>query len=227
MNLSLTGFTGIIFDLDGTLVDSVPDLSLAINHGLAQMKLPEVAESQVRLWVGNGSRKLVERSLLAHSPSGELDEAQAEQLHQIFLVSYKQFLRAESVLYPGVIHLLKYLKANEIPVGLVTNKPMAFVPPLLASLKIDQYFSAVIGGDSLAEKKPSPLPLLHIAHRLEAEVKDCLMVGDSASDVLSAQAANMPCVLLRQGYNQGQDLAALNPDWLLDTISELSSALIR
>jgi phosphoglycolate phosphatase len=225
MNLSLASFKAVIFDLDGTLVDSVPDLSLAINHGLAELRLPSVDESQVRLWVGNGSRKLVERSLLAHSPSGELDQARVEQLHQVFLVSYKQFLCAKSVLYPDVTPLLKHLKARNIPIGLVTNKPIDFVPPLLKSLNIDEYFAAVIGGDSLAEKKPSPLPLLHIAHQLEVKVSDCLMVGDSASDVLSAQAANMPCVLLRQGYNQGQDLAALNPDWLLESISDLSAYL--
>lgn len=231
MNLSLKQFKAVIFDLDGTLVDSVPDISLALNHALTGMKLPSVSEDQVRLWIGNGSRKLMERCLQADNMQvhNQLDIdglnvsgiSIIDEFHKSFLTSYKQFLCTNSKLYPGVLELLGKLKQQNIPMGLVTNKPIEFVPKLLSLLNIDDYFESVIGGDSLAEKKPSSMPLIYTAAQLGIDVKDCLMVGDSSSDVLSAQAASMPCVLLRQGYNQGQDLAALKPDWLLDNINDL------
>lgn len=220
--LKLNRFSAVIFDLDGTLVDSVPDLALAINNALSQLSLGSVSQEQVRMWVGNGSRKLVERTLDALAIN---DIETLQQLHETFLVSYKQFLCADSVLYPGVEALLKQLSANNIALGLVTNKPIEFVPHLLESLGIHHYFQTLIGGDSLPEKKPSPMPLRHVAQTLNVTEDKCLMIGDSESDVRSAQAANMPCVLLRQGYNQGQDLSAMNPNWLLHDVLELAAHL--
>lgn len=220
--LSLTSFNGVIFDLDGTLVDSVPDLSLAVNHALSALELACVSEDQVRLWVGNGSRKLIERCL--HSQDN-FDPEILTSLHGQFLQSYQQFLSEKSVLYPGVLDLLQSLRGHNMPMGLVTNKPMAFVPPLLTALGIADFFNVLVGGDSLPQKKPSAEPLLYVADQLALKVQDCLMVGDSSSDVLAAQAANMPCVLLKQGYNQGQDLSLFNADWLLADAVELKAYL--
>lgn len=216
--LDFSKFNGVIFDLDGTLVDSVPDLTLALNDALTALNFSKVSEAHVRLWVGNGSRKLVERCL---DSLGQLNDTRLDALHQAFLSSYQTFLCAQSQLYPGVVDLLTYCFQNKMAIGLVTNKPMAFVPPLLEALNIAHYFKVVVGGDSLSEKKPSPMPLLHVAQKLGVSVEACLMVGDSSSDVLSAQAANMPCVLLQQGYNQGKDLSLLNADWLLADVLAL------
>ena len=217
----------IIFDLDGTLVDSVPDLSRALNEALADLAKTTGAESlqvaaeQVRLWVGNGSRKLVERALLhLEVPIGQVDT-----VHGYFLQRYEKCVCEESFLYKGVLELLKACQQLNLPMALVTNKPIGFVPALLNKLGIDEFFDVQLGGDSLAEKKPSGLPLLHAAQHLNVLPSRCLMVGDSAADRASAKHAGVPCVLLEQGYNQGQDLSLLQPEWLLKDVMSLLSEL--
>ncbi len=219
----------IIFDLDGTLVDSVPDLCQGLNAALAEMCadeqgiLKQVSTEQVRLWVGNGSVKLIQRAI-QHL---EIEPDRLETLHQYFLKHYQNYLCDSSYLYPGVAALLEKCQQLALPMALVTNKPIAFVPELLEKLGIAHHFKILLGGDSLPEKKPSPMPLLHAAHYLNVNPNNCLMVGDSGADRASAQQANMPCVLLQQGYNQGQDLSKLSPEWLLPNIESLLNAMIR
>lgn len=211
-----------IFDLDGTLVDSVPDLALALNLALQQCELKMVAEYQVREWVGNGSLKLISRAL-----AFQKIESQSEitRLHSVFLGCYAQVLNQESVLYPDVKHLLDNIQQHNIPMAIVTNKPIQFVPDLLAAFEIDNYFSVLIGGDSLTNKKPHPMPLLHIAEQFKLDVTDMYMVGDSASDIQAANAAHMPCILLKQGYHQNVDLTQFNPLFFLDDIHQLNQRL--
>jgi len=210
----------IIFDLDGTLVDSAPDLALAINGMLDDLQLPTVTQDHVRLWVGNGSRKLVERTLAHHESTVTM-----EQAHGLFMQHYQNNLNRASCLYEQCKDVLDGIKALNIPMALVTNKPFEFVPPLLKALGIEHYFKLMIGGDSLAEKKPSPMPLLHCAEQLGFAVQDCLMVGDSKADIQSAQAANMPVLALLQGYNQGLDLSTFKPDALIPHLKDLPEYL--
>ncbi len=209
-----------VFDLDGTLVDSVPDLNWALNAALKEMQLPSVTEAQVRTWVGNGSVKLVERAVLHLLGDGSLDSVKSP-LHDGFLKHYEASVCQHSTLYPGVVALLTHIKQLDLPMVLVTNKPFAFVPPLLKALGIEHFFSLMLGGDSLTEKKPSPQPLLHGAQYLQMAPQDCLMVGDSLADFKSARAASMPILLLEQGYNQGVNLSNLKPDYLLADINQL------
>jgi phosphoglycolate phosphatase len=214
----LDRYQTFIFDLDGTLVDSVPDLALALNHALNEQGLESVTQQQVRQWVGNGSKKLVERAL---ESMDQWNEFHQQTLHHQFLKSYEKFLNCESQLYPKTLELLQTLKANHKTLALLTNKPIQFVRPLLSVLGIVEYFSIMLGGDSLPEKKPSPLPLLHIMESLEQSPEQCVMIGDSRSDVLCAQAAHVDCILLEQGYNQGLDLSQLNPTMLLRNCADL------
>lgn len=200
-----------IFDLDGTLVDSVPDLALALNHALAEKSFASVSADQVRQWVGNGSKKLIERAL---NFLDQWSEQHQESLHQQFLLSYEQYLNKESQLYPSTLDTLQRLSAHKKKMALLTNKPIQFVEPLLRSLGIVDYFQILVGGDSLLEKKPHPMPLLHIMETLQLTPDTCLMIGDSRSDVLAAQGAQVDCILLNQGYNQGLNLAELNPTYL-------------
>lgn len=220
--LNLNNYHTIVFDLDGTLVDSVPDLTLGLNHALVTLNFPEVSQEDVRGWVGNGSLKLIERAL-AHF--NEHNPGQISAVHKQFLTSYKLFLCEQSTLYPGVMALLKGLHEQEKTLVLMTNKPIQFVPQLLGHLKIDDVFSLVLGGDSLSEKKPHPLPLLHVLETFNNTPEQCLMVGDSRSDIVCAQQAGVDSVALLQGYNQGVDLAALQPTHVFDDINSLHKSL--
>ena len=219
----------IIFDLDGTLVDSVPDLCMALNAALKDLsekqnnEVPRVSRDLVRLWVGNGSHKLIERALQHLN----IEPDNIDTVHGYFLKRYKDCVCEESYLYPKVLTLLQACQYSNIPMALVTNKPIAFVPALLSKLGIHDYFEILLGGDSLSEKKPSGLPLLHAAEFLSVKPEHCLMVGDSAADRASAKEAGIPCVLLQQGYNQGKDLTQLRPEWLIKDVQELLHELNR
>jgi len=221
--LNLKTYNTIVFDLDGTLVDSVPDLTLALNHGLAALGFHSVKQDDVRTWVGNGSLKLVERSL---KHLGQDEGNNVARLHKCFLTAYEQFLCVESNLYTGVFELLERLHEEGKTLVLLTNKPIQFVPDLLTHMGVGHFFSLILGGDSLSEKKPNPLPLLHVLDTLKIEARQCLMVGDSRSDIVCAQQAGIDSVALLQGYHQGVDLAALKPTYLFDDVHSLASAII-
>jgi len=169
----------ILLDLDGTLVDSVPDLAFCIDETMKQCDLPERGEAAVRSWVGNGAKRLVERALVndmeGHSSSELLDRAMG-----IFMSIYSENVSIRSRLYPGVLEGLDHLASiPDLTIGCVTNKPEAFTIPLLKSLGLADRFEIVLSGDSLPEKKPHPLPLLHAAEKFGVRPEDAVMVGDS------------------------------------------------
>ncbi|GAA6134091.1 phosphoglycolate phosphatase [Oceaniserpentilla sp. 4NH20-0058] len=220
--LDINQYDVFVFDLDGTLVDSVPDLTLALNHALNTLNFIPVGESNVRQWVGNGSLKLIERALdfIAECTSNNI-----KKLHSQFLVSYQNTLCEKSVLYPKVKPTLELLKESEKTLVLLTNKPIQFVPELLEKLGISDFFSLVLGGDSLQSKKPDPLPLLHVMKECSTQADKCLMIGDSRADIECAQQAGVACVALQQGYNQGLDLSVLSPSYLFEDMGQLFSQL--
>lgn len=214
------------FDLDGTLIDSLPQLSQATNLLLAELGYAPVAQQQVQLWIGNGADKLVERALVAalgRAPSV------TEQAHarQRFDEAYASLASDDIVLYPGVLNTLRQLKSAGKTLALVTNKPFRFVPHILASTNLAEYFSLTLGGDSLAQKKPDPTPLLHVCQALNITPRHSLMVGDSANDVQAAKAAGMRVVGLTYGYNYGQPIAESQPDWVLSDLQGLLDLLLK
>lgn len=220
--LNVNTYTTFVFDLDGTLVDSVPDLTLALNHALDALGYSPVTQEDVRSWVGNGSVKLIERAL-TQLEQNTPEKVQA--LHQQFLISYEQFLCEQSQLYPDVMDVLTNLHKQGKTLVLLTNKPIQFVPDLLSKFNIAHLFSLVLGGDSLPEKKPHPLPLQHIMETLNVSPQQCLMIGDSRSDIVCAQQAGVDSVALLQGYHQGIDLASLKPTYLLNDMTALGEHL--
>lgn len=213
------------FDLDGTLIDSVPQLWQAVNQMLIESGHCSVEEQSVRHWVGNGADMLVQRAL-AHALGHPPGAAEQQAARQLFDAAYEDVASHEILLYPGVSDTLRRLHQAGKTLALVTNKPYRFVPAILAVTGLDEYFSQVLGGDSLVEKKPHPAPLLHVCATLNIIPAHSIMVGDSENDVLSAKAAGMAAVGLTYGYNYGKDIADSQPDWVMSDISSLLELLL-
>ena len=213
----------LIFDFDGTLIDSVPDLADATNAMLTTLGKETYPIETIRNWIGNGSRMLVERALVGDVtvPEGALTQAEADHAEQIFFEAYKNLSGSKTVAYPDVDSGLKQLYAAGYTLALVTNKPIRFVPKILESFGWQDLFSEVMGGDSLPVKKPDPAPLLHVCDALNVSVAQSVMIGDSRNDMLAGQNANMDTLGLSYGYNYGQDIRELNPTAAFDNFADL------
>lgn len=213
----------VLFDLDGTLLDSVPDLALAVQRMQTQLQLPVATFEDITHWVGNGAQMLVQRALAGRiDPQGdEPDLALFEQAFPLFLEIYGNCCAERSQPYDGVLDFLAELKRRKIPMALVTNKPISFTRQLLSHFKLGHYFSVVLGGDSLAQKKPNPMQLLYAMNECNAEPESTLMVGDSRSDILAARAAGCPVVAVSYGYNHGEPVSQYQPDQVVDNLMQL------
>ena len=214
----------ILIDLDGTLVDSVPDLAFCVDAMMARLGRPPHGEAKVRNWVGNGVERLVRRSLIGQL-EGEPDEAEFQRAYPIFLELYRDNTSKRSQLFPGIEEGLDWLKAAGYRLGCVTNKAAQFTEPLLRDLGVRDSFEIVISGDTLPRSKPDPLPLLHAAAHFGAEPAAALMIGDSISDVKAARAAGFTIFCMSYGYNHGQDIRDYHPDAVLDSLTEIRGLL--
>ncbi|OMH32166.1 phosphoglycolate phosphatase [Motiliproteus sp. MSK22-1] len=212
----------VLFDLDGTLVDSLPGLTMATDQMLLSLGRAPAGIAAVCQWVGNGAATLVRRAL---SNSIEVDKSLDPQLVnealKVFMHAYRESIAEGTVLYPGVRGFLDELKLRKVPMAIVTNKPEGFVPDIINSLELHGYFQLVVGGDTLATKKPDPEPLLHAAKSFSVPPARVLMVGDSRHDVRAARNAGMPVACVTYGYNHGESIAESSPDWVVDSFMEL------
>jgi phosphoglycolate phosphatase len=214
----------IMIDVDGTLVDSVPDLAYCVDETMKAIGKKPWGEAQVRHWVGNGVPKLVERSLTGEL-EGTPDQVEYDQAYPIFLELYSHNTSVRSCLYDGVKEGLDYMKAQGYTLGCVTNKDEQFTLPILKDLGIFDYFGIVVSGDTLSKKKPDPLPLLHSAEFFGIEPQHSLMLGDSVSDVKASRAAGFEIICMSYGYNHGNDIRDTNPDLVIDSMAELKEYL--
>ncbi|KJY82654.1 phosphoglycolate phosphatase [Vibrio galatheae] len=216
----------IAFDLDGTLLDSVPDLAIAADQAAQALGYPAVTEEQVRDYVGNGADVLIGRAL---SRSLTVDPQLDPQLHkkarQLFDEYYEQSGHKLSHLYPAVKETLAELHKAGFTMALVTNKPSKFVPDVLAKHGIEQYFVDVIGGDTFPEKKPNPMALNWLLDKHKCQPSEMLMVGDSSNDIKAAKNAGCHSFGLTYGYNHGEPISASNPDFVADSIADLVEAV--
>ena len=210
----------VLFDLDGTLVDSVPDLAWSGNRMLTTLGLPERDPMLARAWVGNGIERFVKR-FLTGDMTAEPEPSLFERGLEIFREAYAGHVSDLSEVYPGVVETLDYLQQTSLRLACVTNKASRFTHDLLAALDLERYFELIVAGDTTARKKPDPMPLQYAANHFGFECRDCLMVGDSSNDVRAARAAGFGIVCVPYGYNHGVDIGDAEPDLVIDNLREL------
>lgn len=214
----------ILIDLDGTLIDSVPDLAYCGDEMMKALGLPPRGETASRNWVGNGVERFCERTLLG-SVDGSADPELFARALPIFKALYLEHNSQRSCVYDGVIEGITWMKAQGYRLGCVTNKAEAFTVPLLKDKGLFDLFELVISGDTCAEKKPSPMPLLYAAEKMGVVPENALMLGDSISDVKAARSAHFHIICMSYGYNHGEDIRHANPDAVIDSMAELPNFL--
>lgn len=214
----------VLLDLDGTLVDSVPDLAYCIDRMLEHLGLPPRGTEKVRQWMGNGLQRLVKRALV-DGFEGKPDNALFDRAFAILLELYGENTCERSTLYPGAREGLTYLQQSAYQLGCVTNKLAQFTQPLLQTLGIYDDFAIIICGDTLPKKKPDPMPLLHAAQYFGVEPEKALMVGDTVNDIQAARAAGFQILCVTYGYNQGGNIDGAGPDATVDSLAELPSLI--
>ena len=209
----------ILFDLDGTLVDSATDLYRAMNMSLNALQLPLVTLEQVRTWVGKGTAVFC-NSVLSHL-MGEVHPEQQQQLLNTFLEIYNADPCIDTQPFPGIIEFLDWAKAQQKTLVCVTNKPEQPARAIVEALEMQHYFADVIGGDRFEERKPHPRQLLHCVEHYQVEKSQVLMIGDSSNDVEAARRAGIDCIVVSYGYNHGEPIANCQPQQIVDNLTEL------
>ncbi|NTS78203.1 phosphoglycolate phosphatase [Catenovulum sp. SM1970] len=216
----------LIFDLDGTLIDSVPDLALSINQMLETLGRATFPIDEIRSWIGNGAAVLTKRALSASIDiCPNLDNALFEKALAIFLDYYEQNVCVDTTLYPNVTTTLKSLHSKGYRLAIVTNKPEQFVRPILEKFGLDDLFELILGGDSLPKRKPDPMPLIHVYNTLKVNQNECVMIGDSKNDISAATAANIESIGLTYGYNHGEDIKSQGATVVLDDFADIIETL--
>jgi len=214
----------ILFDLDGTLIDTAPDLAASMNYVLQLNGRDEVPAEDVRNMVGRGARVLLERGMAA---TGEpATEPELDQLFDQFLVHYLDHIAVQSVVFPGVENALKELRSAGAILAVCTNKPEGASIKLLKEFALDDYFSAIVGGDSLPMRKPDPGHVLGTIEKMGGVTATAIMVGDSANDIDAAIAAGIPAIGVPFGYTP-IPIHELGASVVVDHFDDLIPALIK
>jgi phosphoglycolate phosphatase len=213
-------FTAALLDLDGTLLDTIPDLADAGNAMMTELGLEPLPVDTIATYVGKGTENLVRR-LLANNPDAiQVDDEQVAQGLEVFDRHYHRVNGDKSVLYPGVLEGLQAFKDAGIKMAVVTNKPTEFTHPLLERSGIAGFFDHVVCGDTCVQKKPHPMPLLHACELLQVDPASALAIGDSINDALAARSAGIRVLAVPYGYNEGLDVRSLEVDDIVTSIDE-------
>jgi len=215
-----------MIDLDGTLLDTVTDLTAAVNLLFEKLGRQPLDEALVRTFIGKGIPNLVKRSLAVGS-SGDPDATSLEHALPIYMDCYEKVNGKYATIYPGVQEGLDALISAGFPLACVTNKSARFTLPLLAQMGLADYFAVVVAGDTLPKRKPDPLPLTYACAELGAAPHEMLMIGDSLNDALAARAAGCPVFCVPYGYNEGTDVRGLDVDAIVDTLFEATRLIVK
>ncbi|MEM8799973.1 MAG: HAD-IA family hydrolase [Pseudomonadota bacterium] len=214
---SQTIFT-VVFDLDGTMVDTAGDLARALNRCLSRHDIPTIATEDVRPFVGRGARAMILSALEAYDI--QHDDQTITELLKSFLAHYADELCIESAPYPGLLTLLNRLHADGLKLAVCTNKPEGLSKPLMKALALDGFFSAHFGGDSLPFRKPDPRHILACISEVGGHPSSAIMIGDSAPDIEAARAAKVPSVVMSHGYSV-DPVETLGADYLCHHLDEV------
>jgi phosphoglycolate phosphatase len=214
----------VLFDLDGTLVDTAPDLASAANYMLRDLGRTPWTLQHYRAWIGNGMARFVKRALTGEMHV-EPDATLFERGFASFNHHYSQNVSGASEVFAGAIAALDALKVRGFTLGCVTNKAGAFTRPLLKDLELDGYFALVVAGDTVARLKPDPMPLHYACEQMGVAPEYAVFVGDSENDVTAARAAAMPVICVSYGYNHGRDIRELAPDIVIDSLTDVPQYL--
>jgi phosphoglycolate phosphatase len=210
----------VMVDLDGTLIDTAPDIAACANRMLRELGRPDWPVATVMTWIGNGVPRLVKRALTGEMWA-EPEPKLYEQALAVFEKHYAANVSELSRPFPGVVEGLKHLQDSGFSLACITNKAEAFTLPLLRDLGLHGYFKLVLSGDSLPRQKPDPLPLLHACRYFGITPDHGVLVGDSSNDVQAARAAGMPVICVTYGYNHGHDIRESHPDAVVDSLTEV------
>lgn len=211
-----------VFDLDGTLINSLPSISFSLNSTLSALKLPQVSDTKIKCWIGNGSDVLVQRGLSNDSNiSSTLCLKQAEQAKKLFNDYYESCGHDIDNVFEQVHETLSVLKKHHVKMAVLTNKTSCFIQPILSHFNLDTFFELAVGGDSLKDKKPDPIGLYYIAKHFNCQPQSLFMIGDSKNDILCAKQANAKSIGVDYGYNYGLPIANEKPDHVISHFKDI------
>ena len=213
----------VLFDLDGTLLDTLPDLHVATNAMLSDLGRTPLPLSAVRSYLGRGISNLVKRVLAGSLAAAEDDSPVPVHALASFRQHYARENGRNALVYPGALEGLRALKAKGVPLGLITNKAEAFALPLLELTGLVDYFDVVVSGDSLPRQKPDPMPLVWACGRLGVSPENTLFIGDSINDFLAGRAAGCRVFLVPYGYNEDRDVHELACDAIVKSVADAAT----
>ncbi len=214
----------VLFDLDGTLIDTAPDICSAVNNGLKAANIAPLSELTARTYIGEGSAKLMHRAITKEM-DGVAPENYFSKVYKDFSKYYSENLFVDSVIYSGALESLDELKSAGFKLGCITNKPYEYALPLLEKAGLAQLFDILLGGNSLKEKKPSPLPIIHAIEQTNSDRNNTVMVGDSITDLRAAKNADVYSICVSYGYHGGIDLKKYDPSFMIDSLDLLPSLI--
>ena len=216
-------FKAILIDLDGTLLDTIPDLAAGANGMLQELGAPTLPLETITTFVGKGTERLVRRCLEHDGVQLPTDPVSVQRALKVFNRHYHAVNGREATLYPGVLEGLQKFRNQGARLAVVTNKPVEFTLPLLESTGLAPWFELVVGGDTCERKKPDPMPMLHACDRLRCAPEHALAIGDSVNDALAARAAGISVLAVPYGYNEGMDIRTLDVDGIVAGIDEAAA----